>query len=107
MSEWKPMGTAPKDRDILVWYDHDRDPYQDPEDDSRLTDYAVWCESGNYLRGRGWAIARWFPEFFETTDGYGSGFYLPAWWFAREGDDYEWVCNPTRWVPLPAPPSQN
>lgn len=42
MSEWKDISTAPRDESILVWFDHDADPYHDGD---RLTDYA--CHAAN------------------------------------------------------------
>ena len=102
---WQPIETAPKDQDVLVWYDHEADPYHDPANPHRLTDYAAWAESVNFKDGKGIAIARWFPEQWESVDEYGGGYLLPAWWFVSENNDYEWVCNPTHWMPLPPPPT--
>lgn len=101
MTEWQPIETAPKDRDILVWFDHDADPYFEQNDSHRLTDYAANAEACGYLQGRGYAIAKWMPPEFEATDEYGSGFEIPAGWFSR-GDygDYENACNALRWTPL-------
>lgn len=95
------METAPKDGSvILVWYDHDADPYQDPDNPDLLTDYAVWCEGGDFMKGRGYCLACWEPPFFESTDEYGSGFWLPAWWF-KEDENERVAVNPIRWMPLP------
>lgn len=96
------INTAPRDRDILVFYDHDADPYYDPNDPTRLTEYASWAESGDFLDGKGWAIAKWQPQWFESTDQYGGGYWMLAAWFSR-GDfcDYETVCNPIGWCDLP------
>lgn len=95
----------PKDKDILVWFDHDADPYQDPNDPCKLTDYAAWTEAGDFLDGSGFCIARLFPQHWESVDEYGGGYWLPAWWFAKENGDYELVCNPTHWMPLPEAPN--
>jgi len=102
--EWQPIETAPKDRDILVWYDHDADPYHHPDNPNLLTDYAAWADSGDFLAGRGVAIARWQDAEWESVDEYGNGYWLPSAWFAFESDDYERVCNATHWMPLPESP---
>ena len=104
MSMWQDIRTAPKDADILVWYDHAADPYQDPANPNCLTDYAAWAESGDFLDGSGVCVARKFPPHREVTDEYGSGYWLPSAWFAAEMGDYERVVNPTHWMPLPAAP---
>jgi hypothetical protein len=101
---WQPIETAPKGVDVLVWYDHDADQYLDPESPDKLTNYAAWAESGDFMDGTGYCIARWFPQQWESTDEYGSGFWLPAAWFAAENDDFARVVNPTHWMPLPEPP---
>lgn len=102
--DWQPIETAPKDADILVWYDHDADPYQSPDDPNRLTDYAAWADGGDYMGGRGLCFAKWFAGEWESTDEYGGGYWLPAWWFAFEGGDYVRAVNPIHWMPLPEPP---
>ena len=101
--QWQPIETAPKDRDILVWFDHDADPYHDPNDNNRLTDYAAWAEAGGFMDGRGFCVAKWQPEHWESVDEYGAGYLLPAYWFAKENDDYERVVNPVRWLPVNPP----
>lgn len=102
--EWQPIETAPKDQDILVWFDHDADPYQDPENPLDLTDYGALSEGGEFLDGTGYTIAKWHPQQWEAVDEYGGGYWLPAGWFSR-GDfqHYEVVCNPTHWAPLTPP----
>lgn len=104
----RSMEAAPKDgADILVYYDHDADPYQDPNNPDRLTDYAAWAEGGPFMEGKGWCIAAWKERHWESTDEYGSGYWMPAYWFARQHDDYEVVVNPIAWMPLPSPPNDN
>lgn len=103
--QWtKGMETAPKDQDILVWFNHDADPYQDPNDPLCLTDYAANAEAGEYLPDSGVTVARWQDRTWEAEDEYGSGYWLPAGWFSR-GDfgHYEVVCNPTHWAHIQPP----
>ena len=104
MTEWQSIETAPKDTHILVYYDHKADPYLDPTNSNRLTDYAAHAEGGDFLEGTGVTVAKWCDGWHETEDEYGNGYWMPAWWFAFFPDDYDWVCNPTHWMPLPAPP---
>ena len=101
---WQPIETAPKEKDILVWYDNEADSYYCPENPSKLTDYAAWADGGPFMDGSGICIAKWHESFWESVDEYGGGYWLPAYWFAHQGDDYECVVNPTHWMPLPAPP---
>ena len=100
---WQSIETAPKDVDILVWFDHGADPYC-IETSGKLTDYAAWAECGDFMDGMGICIAKWHEAHWESVDEYGGGYWLPAWWFALENNDYERVVNPTHWMPIPAPP---
>lgn len=96
--DWNTIDTAPKGVDVLVWYDHDADPYQDPNNPNRLTNYAAWADGGDWLDGKGVCIAKWFPKEFESEDEYGNGYWKPAAWFAKEDNDYMRVCNPIYWL---------
>ena len=98
------MSAAPRDgTDLLLWFDHGADPYH-IEETGKLTDYAAWAESGDFLDGKGLCIGRWFEQFWESVDEYGSGYWLPAAWFALEYNDYERVVNAIAWQPRPLPP---
>lgn len=105
MTDWQPIETAPKDKPILVWFDHDADPYQ--ADDEKLTDYACHAEGGDFLSGNGIAIARWCEGWHED-DGWESAnppYWMPAMWCAWFNGDYaDQVVNALFWVPLPPPP---
>ena len=100
---WQPIDTAPKDREILVWYDHDADPHQDPKNPKKLTDYAAHTEGGDFMYGKGCCIVTYAPAEWENTDEYGSGFWLTPVWLAYVGS-HEVACNATHWMPLPEPP---
>lgn len=76
--QWQGIESAPRDTNILVWFDHDADPYQDPQEPTKLTPYAAWAEGGEYLAGKGWCIAKWHPQHFEAEDEYGTGYWMPA-----------------------------
>lgn len=104
MSEWQTIDTAPKDVDILVWFDHSADPYQEPSDPDKLTSYGAWADGGDFMDGIGICIAKWFESTWESVDEYGGGYHMPAWWFAKHFGDYEYSVNPTHWMPLPTPP---
>lgn len=107
MSDWQPIETASKDETarILVWFDHDVDPFHDPANPSRLTDYAAIAEGGDFLAGKGVAVAAWSGGYYESDDGENS-YWMPGGWFLWLGDDVgDQVVNATHWMPLPAPPA--
>jgi len=107
VGEWQSIETAPKDRPILVWFDHDADPYSDPEESDKLTAYACHAEGGDFLSGAGIAIAHWSDGWHETVDEYGSGYWMPAVWLAWfNGDFADHVLNPIHWMPHPPPSTQ-
>ena len=108
MGEWKPIETAKMDEKtpILVWFDHDADPYQDPLRPGRLTDYAAVAEGGDYISGRGVTVAVWRDGFHES-DGWeaANSYWVPGGWFpVFDGDAADQICNALYWMPLPPPP---
>lgn len=104
---WQLIESAPKDQPILVWFDHDADPYRDPENPDKLTPYACHAEGGDFLSGAGVAIARWSEGWHEVEDEYGNGYWMPDVWSAWFNEDFaDHVLNPTHWMPLPPAPTQ-
>lgn len=94
-SSGSPMDTAPRNgMPILVWCDHDADPYFMP-DDKRLTTYGEHVEGLSQHVPTGWAIVVWGGEYYHDDDG-----YTPPWWFLHDGD-WEMPANPVKWWPLP------
>lgn len=108
MADWRPIETAPKDVPILVYYDHEADPYRDPENPDKLTTYAAHAEGGDFLDGKGIAIARWSEGWWESEgwESTTSDYWMPAVWSAWfDGDFADHVVNPLFWRPLPEPPT--
>ena len=103
---WQPIETAPKDESspILIWFDHDADPYYDLANPSRLTDYSAIAEGGDFLNGNGIAVAVWSDGYHESDDGE-TRYWIPGGWFVwLNGDAGDQVANATHWMPLPAAP---
>lgn len=104
--EWQPIETAPKDRAVLIFYNHAADSYFEPGGNNILTAYATHAESGDFLDGIGICIARWCDGWFEAEDMYGSGYHMPGFWFEWLDRDFgDRVCNATHWMPLPDAPN--
>lgn len=99
MSEWMPIGTAPKDgTHIVAWCNHAADPYH--LDDRHLTTYGAHVEGLSHVDD-GPCVVVWGGAI-ELGDDEGGG-YIPDWWF-RVGSEFEEAANPTHWMPLPPPP---
>lgn len=103
MSEWKNIETAPKDRPILVKYDHNADPYIDPNDRNKLTDYASIAEGGDFLTGSGFAVVVWANGYHDDNgyeDPYGP-YWVPGGWFlCINGEPSDYICNPVGWYEI-------
>jgi hypothetical protein len=103
----QPIETAPKDRSILAWCDHEADPlFAGKTADGRtiLTVYAAHGEGLSYAP-TGYHIVEWGGAFNDSTYEY-SGASLPDWWFVA-GSEFEVVANPTHWTDLPQPPTRS
>lgn len=93
------METAPKDRKILCWCDHEVDPYWEDGGPS-LTLYGAHAEGMGHAE-TGFHILEWGGGVsFGEDEG---GGYLPDWWFVA-GSEFEVAANPTHWAELPLRP---
>jgi hypothetical protein len=99
-SKMKTMDSAPKDRVILVYHDHDADTYQDLDDPTGkcITTYAAWVE-GNGHSPNGLYLADFGGGFDEDLSGEGWGpiVSMPDWWFKHDDEDSEYPLNPVLW----------
>lgn len=90
-----PMSSAPKDRPILVRFDHDGgDGYYA---DEGLTLYGAHADGLSHLSGEGWCVAVWGGGFHDSDED--GGAHLPDWWF-QEGSEHEVAVNPVGWVDI-------
>ena len=98
------INLAPKDRPILVKFDHDADPYVDPYDGKKLTVYSAFCEGGSFHKGKGYCVAAYGGgiDQDESGEGWGPWTYIPDWWFdANSG--FEIAVNPVAWCLIEGP----
>ena len=93
--------TAPKDRPILAWCDHEADPYHVGD---RLTIYAAHAEGLSHAP-TGFHIIEWGGGFTDVGEYGVVEASLPDWWFVC-GSEWEQAANPTHWCDLPAPPTE-
>jgi hypothetical protein len=91
----EPIATAPRDRVILAWCNHEADPYH--ESDKRLTLYAAHAEGLSHAEN-GWQKVVWGGGWADSEED--GGGWLPDWWFVA-GSEFEVAANPTHWVDLP------
>ena len=94
---WLPMESAPKNRAILGWCQHEADPYY-LEDGKRLTLYGAHAEGVGHAAD-GPNIIEWGGAFDDST-WEAPGASLPDWWFVAN-TDFEVVANPIAWLPIP------
>jgi hypothetical protein len=93
---WLTMESAPKDGSaILAVCRHDANPYQV---DGKLTPYGAHCEACGYAED-GVHLLKWENGYEETDDPRGPGYFVPGWWFLRDGP--EMPANPVGWIPVP------
>lgn len=94
------ISTAPKDRPVLAWCNHEADDYFADESGKHLSLYAAHYE-GLAHAPTGFHIVVWGGGW---TDSYeDGGANLPDWWFVANSE-FEVAANPTHWVELPEPP---
>ena len=99
---WRPIETAPKDKPILAWCNHEADPWS-LNDGKSLTLYAAHAEGTSYAP-TGIHIVEWGGAFDDSSWEYPNQAHLPDWWFVV-GSEFERAANPTHWMPLPADPA--
>lgn len=104
-SEWKPIDTAPKDRPIIAWLNHEADPTLEEGGGGKLTVYAAHAEGLSHAAS-GVAIVEWGGAFDDRSYEDPCGGWLPDWWFIS-GSEFEIAANPTHWLPLPEPPEES
>jgi hypothetical protein len=122
----RPMKDAPTDRPILVWHDHDSDPYYEsrpddgiyvdietedlrsPPERTILTIYGAHCEGLGYTKDKGYFVAVWGGGVYEDESGEGWGPWtvIPDWWFEAHSE-FETPLAPRGWVDLTEPEFPN
>lgn len=101
----RDISTAPKDRPILAYCNHEADPWEgQPTTDGRstLTLYAAHAEGLSHAP-TGFHIVEWGGAFDDSSWEYPNESCLPDWWFVA-GSEFEVAANPTHWMPLPDAP---
>lgn len=99
-SEWRDIGSAPKNRVIEVWHDHNSDAYF-IDGTNRLTTYGAHMEGLSCgFQPTGTYMAEWGGEWDDAEDG-----VIPDWWFVRESD-WERPLAPTHWREM-TPPAES
>lgn len=91
-----PIKTAPKDRPILAWCNHEADPYRV---DDCLTLYAAHAEGLSHAL-TGFHIVEWGGGFTDVGEYGVVEDSLPDWWFVQHSE-FEVAANPTHWCELP------
>lgn len=88
-----PMESAPRDKPILAWCDHEADPVT-TDGGKTLTLYAAHAEGMDHAP-TGWHIIEWGGGWDDGENG-----WMPDWWFVA-GSEFEKAANPVAWYPLP------
>jgi len=94
----KTIDTAPKDRPILAYCNHEADPYWEGDG---LTLYGGHAEGLSHAP-TGFHIVEWGGGY---DDGYDEG-RMPDWWFVA-GSGFEVAANPSHWCELPLVPGES
>ena len=95
----KSIDTAPKDRPILAWCNHEADPCFVNEEKGTLTLYAAHYEGLSHAP-TGFHIVEWGGAFDDSTWEFPNQAWLPDWWFVV-GSEFEQAANPILWWELP------
>lgn len=91
--DWQPIETAPKDRPIIAWVNHEANEYH--LGDGSLTTYSAHVETFGRAEN-GMQVVVWGGKY-DGCDG-----YIPDWWF-KDHTDFEQAVNPTHWLDIKPP----
>ena len=102
----RPVESHPRnDKPFLAFYDHSADPYVLDEATGHLTDYGAWADGGSHRLGKGFCVAIWQDQVYESNGEFSDGFWMPGAFFVWDDGDNEIVVNVTHWAELPEEPT--